>query len=255
LRLHRAQGRSDEVRVDVEGAGSRVVRRERQKSRQTLRRPDVGSRRRQQGRGRTQGARRRPRSERDSLAVAERQDGVGQRHAVEDGEHPAPAHGRRLQRGRTGRTRSQGSIPGPLRLLYPDPVTEPEHKRKTMAAYLIAHIEIIEPVGYEEYRKRVPAIVSAHGGRFLARGGAIEVLEGTWSPKRLVIIEFPDMAALKAFYESPAYRPLIELRNRTATSRVLALENSMSSSSMVSGSACAAAIHSCISGIAMIRLR
>jgi len=93
-----------------------------------------------------------------------------------------------------------------------------------MAAYLIAHIEIIEPVGYEEYRKRVPAIVSAHGGRFLARGGAIEVLEGTWSPKRLVIIEFPDMAALKAFYESPAYRPLIELRNRTATSRVLALE-------------------------------
>ena len=95
-----------------------------------------------------------------------------------------------------------------------------------MAAYLIAHIEITEPVGYEEYRKRVPPIVTAHGGRFLARGGAIEVLEGTWSPKRLVIIEFPDMAALKSFYESPAYRPLIELRNRTAASRILALEGS-----------------------------
>src|SRR5271170_7976890 len=53
----------------------------------------------------------------------------------------------------------------------------------TMAAYLIAHIEITEPAGYEEYRKRVPPIVTAHGGRFLARGGAIEVLEGTWSPK------------------------------------------------------------------------
>ena len=70
------------------------------------------------------------------------------------------------------------------------------------------------------------AIVTAHGGRFLARGGAIEVLEGTWPPKRLVIIEFPDMAALKAFYESPAYRPLIELRNRTASSRLVAIEGS-----------------------------
>lgn len=95
-----------------------------------------------------------------------------------------------------------------------------------MAAYLIADIDITDPVAYEEYRKRVPPVISAHGGRFLARGGAIDVLEGSWAPKRLVIVEFPDMAALRSFYQSPAYRPLIELRNRSAKSNVLALEGS-----------------------------
>lgn len=93
-----------------------------------------------------------------------------------------------------------------------------------MPAYLIADIEITDPAGYEEYRKRVPPTLAAHGGRFLARGGAIEVLEGTWAPTRLVIAEFPSMAALKSWYESPAYRPLIDLRNRTARSRLLAIE-------------------------------
>ena len=93
-----------------------------------------------------------------------------------------------------------------------------------MAAYLIANIEITDPVAYEEYRQRVPPVISAHGGRFLARGGATESLEGSWMPKRLVIVEFADMAALKSFYQSPAYRPLIELRNRCAKSRLLAVE-------------------------------
>jgi uncharacterized protein (DUF1330 family) len=93
-----------------------------------------------------------------------------------------------------------------------------------MPAYLIAHIEITDPAGYEEYRKRVLPVVTAHGGRFLARGGAITVLEGSWQPTRLVILEFPDMAALKSFYDSPAYGPLIELRNRAARSNLVAIE-------------------------------
>ena len=96
-----------------------------------------------------------------------------------------------------------------------------------MPAYLIADIEITDPAGYEEYRKRVPPIIAAHGGRYLVRGGAIEVLEGSWSPARLAIIEFPDMAALKAWHDSPAYRPLIELRNRTARSNLVAVEGSL----------------------------
>ncbi len=95
-----------------------------------------------------------------------------------------------------------------------------------MPAYLIADVEVTDPAGYEEYRKRVPALVAAYGGRFLARGGALTILEGAWRPKRLVVIEFPDMAALKSWYDSPAYRPLIELRQRTATSNVLAIEGS-----------------------------
>jgi uncharacterized protein (DUF1330 family) len=95
-----------------------------------------------------------------------------------------------------------------------------------MPAYLIADIEVTDPAGYEEYRKRVPALVAAFGGRFLVRGGALTALEGTWRPKRLVVIEFPDMAALQSWYDSPAYRPLVELRQRTSTSSVVAIEGS-----------------------------
>jgi uncharacterized protein (DUF1330 family) len=57
-----------------------------------------------------------------------------------------------------------------------------------MPAYLIADIEVPDPVGYDEYKKRVPAVIAAHGGRYLARGGASEVLQGSWRPKRSAII-------------------------------------------------------------------
>jgi uncharacterized protein (DUF1330 family) len=93
-----------------------------------------------------------------------------------------------------------------------------------MAAYLIANIDVTDPAGYEEYRKRVPPTIVASGGRFLARGGTLDVLEGNWTPKRLVLIEFPSMAALRSWYDSPEYRPLIELRNRFATSSLVAVE-------------------------------
>jgi len=93
-----------------------------------------------------------------------------------------------------------------------------------MSAYLIANIDITDPAGYEEYRKRVPPTIVAHGGRFLARGGALEALEGSWTPKRLVIIEFPSMAALRSWYDSPEYRPLVELRNRFARSSLVAVD-------------------------------
>jgi uncharacterized protein (DUF1330 family) len=93
-----------------------------------------------------------------------------------------------------------------------------------MAAYLIANIDVTDPAGYEEYRKGVPPTILAHGGRFLVRGGALDVLEGSWTPKRLVLIEFPSMAALRSWYDSPEYRPLIELRNRFARSSLVAVE-------------------------------
>ena len=93
-----------------------------------------------------------------------------------------------------------------------------------MAAYIWANVEVTDPVAYEEYRQRVPAIIAAHGGRYLARGGRSELLEGAVQPNRLVILEFPDMAQLKAFYHSPEYRPLLALRQRTARSSLMALE-------------------------------
>lgn len=93
-----------------------------------------------------------------------------------------------------------------------------------MAAYLIADIEVTDAAGYEEYRKGVPETIAAHGGRYLVRGGAVEVREGDWSPRRLVILEFPTMARLRAWYESPEYQPLRRQRERSANSRLVMVE-------------------------------
>ena len=93
-----------------------------------------------------------------------------------------------------------------------------------MAAYVIANVEVTDPAAYEEYRANVPGTITAYGGRYLARAGATEVLEGDWTPHRLVILEFPSLAQLKAWYKSPEYRPLLEIRKRTARSRVIVVE-------------------------------
>ncbi len=93
-----------------------------------------------------------------------------------------------------------------------------------MAAYLFASVEIIDPVAYEAYRTRVPAIIAAFGGRYLARCGAAERLEGNAPLNRFVILEFPDMARLKAFYNSAEYQPLLAIRQRAAKSTLLAIE-------------------------------
>jgi uncharacterized protein (DUF1330 family) len=93
-----------------------------------------------------------------------------------------------------------------------------------VAAYALVNVEITDSAGFAEYRKRVPATIAAFGGRFLTRGGAMEVLEGEWMPKRVVILEFPDVATIKAWYDSPEYQPLLELRKRTATSDFVIVE-------------------------------
>jgi uncharacterized protein (DUF1330 family) len=93
-----------------------------------------------------------------------------------------------------------------------------------MAAYLIGNIEITDPAGYEEYKARVPATITAYGGRYLARAGALEVLEGSWVPQRAVILEFPSMAQLKSWYNSPEYRPLRQIRDRSTRSSLVAIE-------------------------------
>ena len=93
-----------------------------------------------------------------------------------------------------------------------------------MSAYVHGTIEVTDPAAYEEYRQKVPAIIAAYGGRYLVRGGATEVLEGTGTPERQVILEFPDMASLKAFYHSPEYQPLVALRQRASTGTLIAIE-------------------------------
>lgn len=93
-----------------------------------------------------------------------------------------------------------------------------------MSAYLIANIEVTDAAAYEAYRIQVTAVVAAYGGRYLARGGQVARLEGEISPQRVVILEFPTMARLKAFYDCPEYRPLIAIRQRAARSHLFAVE-------------------------------
>jgi len=93
-----------------------------------------------------------------------------------------------------------------------------------MPAYLIGSITVKDPAEYEEYRARVPAVIAAHGGRYVVRGGQMEVLEGDWQVARTVVLEFPDMQRLKAFYESADYAPLLAIRKRCADSKLIAVE-------------------------------
>jgi uncharacterized protein (DUF1330 family) len=75
-----------------------------------------------------------------------------------------------------------------------------------MAAYVIADVKVSDPERYGQYMLMSPGAIAAAGGRFVARGGQHETLEGHWRPNRLVILEFPDYAAAKAFYDSEKYR-------------------------------------------------
>src|SRR6266700_631665 len=87
-----------------------------------------------------------------------------------------------------------------------------------MAAYVIAEHRITDPAKFEEYRFNIGPMMAKHGGRYLTKGDSLKMPEGGhWNPERVVIIEFPDMASLKAWYTSPEYQPLIALR-KTCTS-------------------------------------
>lgn len=93
-----------------------------------------------------------------------------------------------------------------------------------MAAYLYANIQVTDPVLYEQYRTQVPAIIAAHGGSYLARGGEVTLLEGDMDVQRQVILKFPDMAALQAFYGAADYQPLKDIRQRASRGSLIAIE-------------------------------
>ena len=91
-------------------------------------------------------------------------------------------------------------------------------------AYVINDMEVTDPVTFDEYRKVSPPTVAFYGGRFLARGGATRTLEGGWSPKRLVILEFPSVERAQAWLDSPEYAPARRLRQASAHSNLIVTE-------------------------------
>ena len=93
-----------------------------------------------------------------------------------------------------------------------------------MSAYVIVEIDIQDPVGYEEYKKQAAATVLQYGGKYIARGGKTEVLEGDWQPKRIVILEFASMDRAKEWLHCEQYREPRKLRHQTAKTNMILVE-------------------------------
>jgi uncharacterized protein (DUF1330 family) len=93
-----------------------------------------------------------------------------------------------------------------------------------VAAYVINDMEVTDPVTFDQYRQRSPATVALYGGRFLVRGGAVQPQEGHWSPRRLVILEFPSVERAKAWIDSPEYAPARRLRQMSAVSDLVIVD-------------------------------
>ena len=91
-----------------------------------------------------------------------------------------------------------------------------------MPAYVISDATFRDAAAIEVYRRQAAASIARHGGRYLVRGGSVEVLEGSWAPRAIIIVEFPDMAAARAWYASPDYAQALAIRDQ-ALSRHLIL--------------------------------
>jgi uncharacterized protein (DUF1330 family) len=93
-----------------------------------------------------------------------------------------------------------------------------------MAAYVIVEIEVTDPEMYDKFKARIPGVIEQYGGRYIVRGGAARLLEGDRQPARLVVIEFPDLAAAQRFSDSPEYQAISGIRQRSAKSRSVLVE-------------------------------
>ncbi len=93
-----------------------------------------------------------------------------------------------------------------------------------MPAYVIVDIDVQDRILYEEYKRLAPASIAKYGGKYLARGGATEVLEGDWIPKRFVILEFESVARAREWVNSPEYAPARNLRQQCATAHMILTE-------------------------------
>lgn len=93
-----------------------------------------------------------------------------------------------------------------------------------MPAYVVVEIEVTDPETYEEYKQKAPPSIAHYGGRYIIRGGKAEVLEGSWSPKRFVMLEFASVQHAKDWWNSPEYAEAKELRQRSSRTDMFVVE-------------------------------
>jgi uncharacterized protein (DUF1330 family) len=90
-----------------------------------------------------------------------------------------------------------------------------------MSGYIVVQIAIHDPTTYKRYMELAPASIAEYGGRYVVRGGPSEILEGSWQPERLVVLEFPTVDQARAWWDSPEYAPAKALRQRCAETEML----------------------------------
>ncbi len=92
-----------------------------------------------------------------------------------------------------------------------------------MPAYIIARIDVTDPEEYATYARQTVALAEAFGGRFLVKGGAQTVVEGD-APARQVVVEFPDIRAARAWYDSPEYQAILPIALRASKRDLVIVE-------------------------------
>jgi uncharacterized protein (DUF1330 family) len=93
-----------------------------------------------------------------------------------------------------------------------------------MAAYVLVHIDVKDPATYEDYKKMAPPSIDKYGGRYIVRGPRPEILEGSWQPKRLVLLEFPSADRARAWWNSPEYADAKAKRQSCSTADMVLLD-------------------------------
>jgi len=95
-----------------------------------------------------------------------------------------------------------------------------------MPAYIISDLVLHDTPEREIYRSRASAAIKLYGGRYVVRGGGIEVLEGDWDPRAIVVVEFPDMETARRWYASPEYAEALALRDKALSRNLILVDGS-----------------------------
>jgi uncharacterized protein (DUF1330 family) len=93
-----------------------------------------------------------------------------------------------------------------------------------MSTYVIFDVDIHDPTRYQDFMRQVKPALEQAGARYLARGGTPKVYEGDWTPRRIVLLEFPSVAAWESFYYGPVYQGLKSIRDECSSARLVSVE-------------------------------
>jgi uncharacterized protein (DUF1330 family) len=93
-----------------------------------------------------------------------------------------------------------------------------------MPAYVISDVEPLDPALVAQYRTLAEASIAKYGGRYIVRGGAIDAVEGGWTPRHVVIVEFPSMARAREWYGSPDYAEALKVRRHALKRRLILVD-------------------------------